>query len=156
MKNKRELFLIFLPILLSIGFILLFLWDNEHITRINTEKFNYIDNGVEYYIDNIEVKKKKLYIIGWAYKYEPNYVNRKILLQNVKNKNEVYELNTSMVQRQDLNEVYDGINYKNCGFMANGVISSKMKNKKYEILILFNDQNENEIFHTNQICEIGG
>ena len=42
-------------------------------------------------------------------------------IQNIKN--EVYELNTSMVQRQDLNDIYNGTHYKYCGFMANGAIS---------------------------------
>lgn len=158
MKLRKEVFLIVIPFFLSVGFICLFLWDNEYISKVNVKKIDClssIEKGVKYYIDGIEVKNNKVRIEGWIYKYEPDHVNRKVLLQNIENREEVYELNTSMSQRTDLNEVYKGTNYQYCGFVANGLLSFRMKDKKYEIIIWFNDNNENEIFHTGQICEIG-
>ena len=155
-KDKKMIIDIIMVIAVAISpliFIGFFLNDNERIKKIDISNVEEITEKVEYNIDDIYIENTQVIILGWALYEDQNIINRKILLQNVDDKQEVYELNTAMLTRDDLNETFDGELNNRGGFWANGKIDKRIKNKKFEIVILFNE-NESKILHTGRIWSL--
>ena len=155
-KDKKMIIDIIMVIAVAIApliFIGFFLNDNERIKKIDISNVEEITEKVEYNIDDIYIENTQVIIWGWALYEDQNIINRKILLQNVDDKQEVYELNTAMLTRDDLNETFDGELNNRGGFWANGKIDKRIKNKKFEIVILFNE-NESKILHTGRIWSL--
>ncbi len=155
-KDKKMIIDIIMVIAVAIApliFIGFFLNDNEKIKKIDISNVEEITEKVEYNIDDIYIENTQVIIWGWALYEDQNIINRKILLQNVDDKQEVYELNTAMLTRDDLNETFDGELNNRGGFWANGKIDKRIKNKKFEIVILFNE-NESKILHTGRIWSL--
>lgn len=144
-----------IALLIPALFALIFLHDNETIKKIDISDMRQVDEGVEFGIQGKWVENSQIYVYGWAFNREPKLVDRKVLLQNVNDNSEVYELNTAMVPSEDLNTIYGGEDYDNCGFIANGKLKKNMQNESYEILILINDASENVVFHTGEIWNRG-
>lgn len=132
----------------------LFWTDNNIIKKIDISGVVEITDNVEFYIDNIDIDDSNIYVYGWAFRDIPKVVNRTILLRNRVDVGEVWQLNTAMVKKSGLNEIYGGEAFENAGFIANGKIKEIMEGKEYEILIYIKDTSEEYIFNTGTIIYI--
>lgn len=149
-EQKWSMLIGIIVVLMSLFLGYIFIQENEALSRIDISGMDASIEAVEINIDEISIAENEFVISGWAFIEEPSVVDRMILLRNINDGSEVWAVNTMMVKRMELNDIYEGTAYKNAGFVASGKIKSKMKANEYEILIYINDKGENCIFNTNK------
>lgn len=153
--RKKSIIALVTALIIPIIFCCIFIYDNVKVRKADMAGVIEIDESVNFSIDGMEVIDSDVYIFGWAFMYEPKFAQRSILLRNVDEPDEVLKLNTAMVERTELNEVYGGVDYENAGFVANGSINGDMKNNTYEIMILFEEAEQKYVFETGEYIELG-
>ncbi|CAG9713315.1 conserved hypothetical protein [Clostridium neonatale] len=130
--------------------------DNQKIENISLSNVKYNEESIEYYIDNVRQSDNTIQIIGWVIKRGESIkrVDTNILLKDLET-NEVFKINTRMNKRENLNEAFnDGNNYMYGGFFSKVFKRKLNSNHEYEILILYNNNDNNILINTNQTIKL--
>lgn len=155
--SKFSKYILLASLLIPILFLSLLHYDNTHLKKVDIHNIIEKKEEIMFNLDNSTMENRKIILNGWALeKGTPTvyYINHSVLIQNIEIPQLTYQLNTTMVERNDLNTHYTDLDYKNSGFSAKGNINTNFKQGTYEILILFNDTEQEFIFRTNTFINI--
>lgn len=155
-SNLNQKSVIWFSVFLFTCILLIGLLQFINYRMINPVEITKLHDEVEVIWEIEEIKSSKDYISisGWAMIYEEQLrtFDISVILENIGTK-EAFEIQTVLVVRDDLNNVYPGsIDYSNSGFYSTvNKNQIGLENNSFEIYIKYFN-NDNELFiKTNQI-----
>ncbi len=155
MKVKYSAIVSFAGLLIIVlGLYLIFPWNYTRVRKFNATNIKYTSE-CRYYLDKIDVEKRKIEIAGWILKPLSSSTNQQveviIMGNDLKNS---YRIKTFPVFRLDLNAVFqsDKTDYSKSGFKT----SIKLKNinkealKDYKVVLKYINKDEELYINTEQ------
>lgn len=131
---------------------LFFYKQSPHFFSIDGMKIN--DEEINYCLDSVTQDQNIIFISGWAFKKgeDISLYNCHIAFEN-KETGEYFYVPTEMVERKDVTEAYDGKNYDRSGFKSIFPNKKFKSNFKYEICILYKNNDNNTLIKTGQYIQ---
>lgn len=112
------------------------------------------DKEINYCLDSVVQDQNTISISGWVFKRgeDISLYNCHIAFEN-KETEEYFYVPTEMVERKDITEAYDGKNYDKSGFKSIFPAKKFKANFKYEICILYRNDDNNILIKTGQYIQ---
>lgn len=149
-KKKGILLIAIVTCIIWGAFCVLLRWDIGKCAMINPEEYILVQEGIDYYIDEVNYTHNAITIQGWAIKKGENIdVSECYIVLKDTSSGEYMKIPTKIISRGDLTEYFnDGFNYDYSGFFAKVLDKKLNKNSDFDIYILYQNNNEKYLIDT--------